>query len=382
MSDPRDAGDLPPDLPPEYAEAYRRGYERAFREANGQDVEREPEPEPRPETSVEYMPTTIRGPLFADEAWDDADDDLEPTQVVPVGAVPAPASPPPAHRAPEPATVHEPDLDSGPIWLGSADDDYDERDDLDAYTEEAPRERPGWFVPALLGALVLALVIGAYGIGRVLSSSVGDADVKAEEPDGVLIGDGAQGDGKGNDNGGGGGQGAGDKQQGGDQEAADAYQGTVEIAPIGGASASCQAPSSVDAAGNKVGYPPTSAYDGDLTTAWRCNGTGVGQTLSLTFAEPVEVGELALVPGYAKTDPRSGVDRYAENNRLTRVRWTFPDGTAVVQRLDGAPANRSMQALRIPPVQADSVQLEILASARGPRNTIAVSEVQIGRTAG
>lgn len=94
------------------------------------------------------------------------------------------------------------------------------------------------------------------------------------------------------------------------------------------------------------------------------------------------MGEIGLVPGYAKTDPASGVDRYAENNRITRVRWTFPDGTSVVQRLDGSPTNRSMQSLRVKPVQADSVTIEVLRSVRGARNTVAVSEVQIGRTVG
>jgi hypothetical protein len=394
VSDPHKPGALPPDLPPEYAEAYRRGYERAFLEASGQVPEqREPksawepqpepdtepdeepeldlatellgEPQPDPEPEHEHEHPTVRGWLFADDAWDDGE--TEPTQVIPVGAVPpAPEPYPDPEPAPEPEPEPEPEpgFDSGPIWLGSSrDEDYY----APTHAEEPRRPRPGWFVPVLLGGLVLALILGAYVIGRVLSGSVGDTDVSTGQPDGVQMGDGADDAGQDGGNAG--------------QPAADAYQGAVEVAPIGGATGSCQAPSSVDAAGNEIGYPPTSAYDGDLTTAWRCNGTGVGQTLALTFAEPVVVGELALVPGYAKTDPRSGVDRYAENNRITRVRWTFPDGTSVVQKLDGAPTNRSLQAMRIKPVQADSVTMEVLASVRGPRNTIAVSEVQVGRVA-
>ena len=77
-------------------------------------------------------------------------------------------------------------------------------------------------------------------------------------------------------------------------------------------------------------------YDGDLTTAWRCNGDGVGQKMQLNLSDTVRIGELGIVPGYAKTDPRSGADRYAQNNRLTKVRWSFPDGTSVVQKLDGS----------------------------------------------
>ncbi|RYU10596.1 NADase-type glycan-binding domain-containing protein [Nocardioides iriomotensis] len=414
MSDPHVPGGLPPDLPPEYAEAYRRGYERAFLEASGHVPEQrepahrlladpDPDPEPEdewepddepevdlatellgepgtePEPEPEHPHATVRGWLFADDAWDDGD--VEPTQVVPLDAVPAepeaawepepepePELVPVARYEPEP----EPGFDTGPIWRGSRSDD--DVPYAPTHAEEPRPPRPGWFAPALLGGLVLALVLGAYLIGRVVSSSFGDTDVSADKPDGVLVEDGVD-DAAGQ----GGGSGGSDSSA---NQAPDAYQGAVEITPIGGASASCQAPSSVDAAGNEIGYPPTSAYDGDLTTAWRCNGTGVGQTLSLTFVEPEEIGELALVPGYAKTDPRSGVDRYAENNRITRVRWTFPDGTTVVQKLDGAPTNRTLQTMRIKPVQADSVTMEVLASARGPRNTIAVSEVQIGRVAG
>ena len=87
------------------------------------------------------------------------------------------------------------------------------------------------------------------------------------------------------------------------------------------------------------------------------------------------------MPGYAKTDPRSGADRYAENNRITRVRWTFSDGTSVVQRLDGSATNRELQTVRIPLTEANQVVVEVLASERGSRNTIAVSEVRLGAAA-
>ena len=65
------------------------------------------------------------------------------------------------------------------------------------------------------------------------------------------------------------------------------------------------------------------------------------------------------MPGYAKTDPQSGADRYGENNRLTRVRWVFGDGDSVVQNLDGSPDTRGVQTMRIPPVETDSVVLEL-----------------------
>lgn len=107
---------------------------------------------------------------------------------------------------------------------------------------------------------------------------------------------------------------------------------------------------------------------------------GVGKKLTIRLAQPTELGAVGLVPGYAKTDPDNGVDRYRENNRLTRVRWTFSDGSSIVQTLDGSPTNRDVQTMAIPPTPAGSVVLEILASTPGDRNTVAISSVQLGST--
>ncbi|WP_425491715.1 discoidin domain-containing protein [Nocardioides mesophilus] len=175
---------------------------------------------------------------------------------------------------------------------------------------------------------------------------------------------------------------AGQAPEGADAEAGGGrLPGITQAAVVAGTSASCEADSSVDAAGNQIAYPPQNAVDQDTTTAWRCDGSGVGQTLTLTLGQGTRIGEVGLIPGYAKTDPRSGVDRYAENNRITRVRWRFDDGSSVEQRLDGTAANRSLQTLRIPVTTSGSVVLEVLDSTPGSRDTMAVSEVRIG-TAG
>ena len=126
------------------------------------------------------------------------------------------------------------------------------------------------------------------------------------------------------------------------------YAGTTDTARIGGASATCQSGNGVDSAGNLVSYSPGNVYDEDMTTAWRCDGDGSGQKLTVDLAGKTKIGEVGLVPGYAKTDVRSGIDRYAENDRITRVRWVFDDGTTVEQSFDPAVANRSMQSMRIP----------------------------------
>ena len=295
MSDPNRPGDLPPDLPPEYAEAYRRGYERAL---NGGHPEAEP---PAPE-----------GP--------------EPTQV----------------------------FDSFETVMAAGTVETDEPGD-----DRFAAERPTWFVPALFAGLVVLLLAGAFGIGKLVAGGMSGAP-QAGATDGVTI---PSGD-----------------SPARHQATGKKYDGPTEAAAIGGATASCQAPSGVDSAGHQVSYTPKNVYDGDLTTAWRCDGSGVGEKVTLDLADPVPVGEVGLVPGYAKTDPRSGADRYAENNRITKVRWVFSDGTTVVQRFDGSARNRELQTMRIPVTKADRVVVEVLASRRGPRNTVAISEVRIGRT--
>lgn len=327
MSDPKPPADLPPDLPPEYADAYRRAYERALRgggEAEPESPEVEaPMPEPGSPPAEAEAPTGEPEATQRLEGYDRL-------------------------FAEEPARY--------PV-------DLPVQRDAELETHD---DRPAWLVPALLAGLVVLLIAGAYGLGLLFSSSVDDADVASEEPDGVVLGDdGAK-------------SATPSESDKGDIPVKDRYEGRTEAVAIGGATASCEAPPSVDAAGNRIRYEPANTYDGDLSTAWRCNGDGVGQTLTLSLAEGVRIGEVGLVPGYAKTDPRSGADRYAENNRITRVRWTFADGTSIVQSLDGSATNREMQTVRIPLTESNQVEIEVLASTPGARNTIAVSEVRVG----
>lgn len=222
---------------------------------------------------------------------------------------------------------------------------------------EGGAEWPGWLTPVLIATAVVALVMGAYGLGRLLSDagSAGPSQsVRTEEP----------------------GQG----QRRLRPVEGQAWDGEVRAVTPVAASSPCVLGPSEDAAGRPVTYEPVNAYDGDFTTAWRCSGDGKGVTLRLTLGQQVTLGEVGLVPGYAKIDPQSGADRYAENNRLTRVRWTFADGTSVVQRLDGSADNQDLQTLRIPPVETDEVTIEVLESVSGPRDTIAISEIQLSET--
>jgi hypothetical protein len=60
------------------------------------------------------------------------------------------------------------------------------------------------------------------------------------------------------------------------------------------------------------------------------------------------------------------------------VRWTIGD-VVVDQRLSPSKDDRSLRLLRVPRSETRSVELEILGVVRGPRNTTAISEVQLGR---
>lgn len=156
-----------------------------------------------------------------------------------------------------------------------------------------------------------------------------------------------------------------------------AWDGAVRPVTVSSATASCTAPPGVDSANRPVDYEAANAIDSDTSTAWRCDGRGLHQTITLLLPEGTEVGEVGLVPGYAKTDPVSGVDRYAENNRITRVRWILADGVEIEQRLDPDPGSRALQTIRVPRTATGAITLEILRVARGARNTTAISSIEV-----
>jgi hypothetical protein len=143
----------------------------------------------------------------------------------------------------------------------------------------------------------------------------------------------------------------------------------------------CQAPQSTDGAGQPVDYAPEQMSDGRMDTAWRCNGNGVGQVVTFSFPAGTTLAEVGLVNGYAKVDPASSVKRYGEYRRITKVTWTFADGTSLQQSLnDGV---ETVQKLSVPRVSGDHVTLTIESStepgsmARG-RDAVLISEVGFG----
>ena len=235
--------------------------------------------------------------------------------------------------------------------------------------EPAPSERPSWLVPAAAGG-ALVLVLCAFVLGKMLSTgdsndAVGQPAPTTQAPTSSTGPTTTASPTK--------------KPSPTRKPAAKAWKGPVSPVAVDAVTATCTADPGVDSAGKTVDYEAANTTDGDPSTAWRCDGEAIGTKLTLTLPAGTPVGQVGLIPGYAKTDPKSGADRYAENNRITKVRWTLADGTVVVQRLDPSPDDRTVQVLRVPRTATGQLTLEILAVDRGARNTTAISELAVFR---
>ncbi len=88
--------------------------------------------------------------------------------------------------------------------------------------------------------------------------------------------------------------------------------------------ASHTAPSSTDAAGNPVTYVPANVIDGNVQTAWRTPGDGHDESITLIFDNPINIVRIGLIPGYAKTDPQTGADRFVQNRIIDTVAYKIP----------------------------------------------------------
>ena len=58
-------------------------------------------------------------------------------------------------------------------------------------------------------------------------------------------------------------------------------------------------------------YEASNLTDGVADTTWRCGGKALGERITLKLGEKVPVGQVGLVPGYAKTDETTNADRFA-----------------------------------------------------------------------
>ncbi len=76
-------------------------------------------------------------------------------------------------------------------------------------------------------------------------------------------------------------------------------------------------------------YPPINVLDGDFATVWceaEKNGPGIGEALTIEFAEPVSFDEIQIVNGFAYKD------YYAKNNRVKTLTLTQTAGKHFQQK--------------------------------------------------
>jgi hypothetical protein len=83
--------------------------------------------------------------------------------------------------------------------------------------------------------------------------------------------------------------------------------------------------------------------------------------VAVRLPAPARITQVGLIPGYAKTDPVSGKDRFGENRRIRAVRWHFSDGTIIGQRFQDQP---TMQQIAVE-VTASWLLVEIVATVPG-----------------
>jgi hypothetical protein len=251
----------------------------------------------------------------------------------------------------------------GPIRIGThrSEERFADDDDSPTWFERVRDSR--WFVPFLLALLAALLILGAYALGRRFAEQVGSDATPDAEPT-VVTGEG--------------GAGKGEQPVTNQKPGTGAWAGDVTALKGVRAEAQCTSKPGVDGGGAQVTYAAGNLVDGVADTTWRCDGSAVGERITFDLGGDVPIGQVGLIPGYAKTDEVSKADRFAENNRVTRVRWTIGT-TRVVQRMSGSPKDRNLQLLRVPRTTADPVVLEILAVRKGPRDTTAISEVRLGR---
>lgn len=147
--------------------------------------------------------------------------------------------------------------------------------------------------------------------------------------------------------------------------------------PIDSVTAPATAAPGFDACNNTTYYDATNLVDGVVDTAWRMDGDGTGQSLTLYFAGPQHVTEVGLIPGYAKVDPCDGVDRFFQNRRVTSVTWIFDDGSSVTQPLAESAA---LQTFAVD-TTTTSIVLRIDAVTASPeRDFTALSEIAVRGT--
>lgn len=120
--------------------------------------------------------------------------------------------------------------------------------------------------------------------------------------------------------------------------------------------------------GERVSYDAIQLIDGDMNTGWGAGEiNGTRQSVTVRFAERVRLSRVGLTPGFAKFGPRqdrgcASVEAFPLNRWVTSVRYTFDDGTSVLQDFQ---RRKDLQYVQVD-VVTQSVEITILSTDRPP----------------
>jgi Protein kinase domain len=134
------------------------------------------------------------------------------------------------------------------------------------------------------------------------------------------------------------------------------------------------APSSTDAAGNPVTYVPANVIDGDVQTAWRTPGDGHDQSVTLIFDNPIDVVRVGLIPGYAKTDPLTGANRFLQDRIIDAVAYRIPGLPSTTQTFKPLPVP---QFVRLSATTSRITVKILKTTASGGLDYAAISEIYV-----
>jgi hypothetical protein len=152
----------------------------------------------------------------------------------------------------------------------------------------------------------------------------------------------------------------------------------TELRPVG-VTADSTSPPSLDDSGRPVAYDAANVVDGRADTAWRTAGDASTQSLHFDFGRPVHLATVGLIPGYAKTDASTGVDRFLQNRRIASVAWTADDGYSIVQDFRD---QRTLQTVAYDRTTTSLTLTILRTTAPGDRDFTALSEVEFTGRAG
>lgn len=203
-------------------------------------------------------------------------------------------------------------------------------DDRQSADEEALVSDGGRRLVALVIGLVLCLAVGFFG-AQLLRHGGGSAATGTSAPSATTT----------------------------SAQPSDLWRGEVERVQPNAVTASCTA-DPVNFQGQLVSYDARNLVDNQNATAWRCDGSGVNQTITFTFNHPTRIAGVGLINGYDKTVQDGSL--YERFRRVLSVRWGLPDGSFFVQNLSDN--NSYVQELSIAPrTVSGQVTMTILSSS-------------------